>query len=183
MDPGVEKRETVGITHPMKAGSIVHVAERSHRHEACGVDRHPAQLNFALPIRSPWIHTMIRCASAIVLGCALMLPLAAHAQRTFSAKALRGEVAFGTPPEITLNGKPARLAPGARIRDENNMLHLPAMLAGRKFVVNYTTELEGMLLDVWILSRSEMASKPWPTTEQEALAWSFNPSAQTWTKP
>ena len=126
---------------------------------------------------------MLRCAFALTFALALTLPLSAQAQRTFTAKALRGEVVFGTPPEITLNGKPARLAPGARIRDENNMLHLPASLAGKKFVVNYTTELEGMLLDVWILSRSEMTRKPWPSTEKEALAWQFNPDAQAWTKP
>jgi hypothetical protein len=126
---------------------------------------------------------MLRCASTLLFACALALPLAAQAQRTFTDKALRGEVAFGTPPQITLNGKPARLAPGARIRDENNMLHLPATLTGKKFVVNYTTEFEGMLLDVWILSRSEMERKPWPSTEKEALAWRFDPNAQAWTKP
>ena len=126
---------------------------------------------------------MLRCASALLLACALALPATVQAQRTFTAKALRGEVMFGTPPEITLNGKPARLAPGARIRDENNMLHLPGTLAGKKFVVHYTTELEGMLLDVWILSRDEMARKPWPSSEKEALAWQFNPDAQAWTKP
>jgi len=137
----------------------------------------------SLPICSPWIYTMLRCASALTLAFALALPLAAQAQRTFTAKALRGELVFGAPPEVKLNGKPARLAPGARIRDENNMLHLPATLAGKKFVVNYTTEFEGMLLDVWILSRSEMARKPWPTTEKEALVWQFNPEAQAWAKP
>lgn len=126
---------------------------------------------------------MFRCVAAAVLGCALTLSSAAHAQRTFTAKALRGEVVFGTPPQITLNGKPARLAPGARIRDENNMQHLPATLVGRKAVVLYTTELEGMLLDVWLLSRAEAARKPWPATEKEALAWRFNPDAQAWTKP
>ena len=126
---------------------------------------------------------MIRCVAAAVLGCALTLPLAAHAQRTFTAKALRGELVFAAPPEVTLNGKPARLAPGARIRDENNMLHLPASLVGRKVVVNYTTELEGRLLDVWLLSRDEAARKPWPATEKEALAWRFSPDAQAWTKP
>jgi hypothetical protein len=126
---------------------------------------------------------MFRCAFSLLLACALALPLSAQAQRTFTEKALRGEVAFGTPPQVTLNGKPARLAPGARIRDENNMLHLPGTLVGKKFVVNYTTEFEGMLLDVWILSRSEMARKPWPSTEKEALAWQFNPDAQAWTKP
>jgi hypothetical protein len=49
---------------------------------------------------------MLRCTSTLLLACALSLPLVAQAQRTFTAKALRGEVVFGTPPEITLNGKP-----------------------------------------------------------------------------
>jgi hypothetical protein len=126
---------------------------------------------------------MFRCASVLTLAFALALPLVAQAQRTFTAKALRGEVVFGTPPEIKLNGKPARLAPGARIRDENNMLHLPASLVGKKFVVNYTTEFEGMLLEVWILSPAEAARKPWPTTEKEAQTWQFNVDTQTWAKP
>ena len=126
---------------------------------------------------------MLRCASTLLLACALALPAAAQVQRNFMTKTLRGTVVFGAPPEITLNGNPARLAPGARIRDENNMLHLPATLAGKKFVVNYTTELEGMLLDVWILSPQEQAKKPWPTTEKEAQAWQFNFDTQTWTKP
>lgn len=125
---------------------------------------------------------MLRCATPFVIACALAMPAAAQAQRNFSDKALRGELVFGTPPEITLNGKPARLAPGARIRDENNLVQLSATLAGRKLVVNYTTELEGSLLDVWILSRSELERKPWPTTEKEAQAWLFDPTAQTWTR-
>ena len=92
-------------------------------------------------------------------------------------------VHFRSATELAHDIRGGRLAPGARIRDENNMLHLPATLAGRKAVVNYTTEFEGMLLDVWLLSRDEAARKPWPSSEKEALAWSFNPSAQAWTKP
>jgi hypothetical protein len=126
---------------------------------------------------------MLRCASTLVLACALALPAAAQMQRNFTAKALRGEVVFGTPPEVTLNGRPARLAPGARIRDENNLVQLPAAMVGRKVVVNYTTEFEGMLLDVWVLTRAEMDRKPWPTTLKEAQTWQFNDFAQSWTKP
>jgi hypothetical protein len=125
---------------------------------------------------------MLRCASTFIVACALALPAAAQLQRNFTDKALRGEVVFGAPPEITLNGKPARLAPGARIRDDHNLVLMPGTLVGRKLVVNYTTELEGMLLDVWILSRSEMERKPWPSNEKEAQAWLFNPDAQAWTK-
>jgi hypothetical protein len=133
--------------------------------------------------RSPWIHTMLRCASIAALALALALPAAAQVQRNFSNKALRGTVVFGTPPEVTLNGKPARLAPGSRVRDENNIVQLPATLVGRKVVVNYTTELEGMLLDLWILTPQELAKKPWPVTLKEAQTWAFDDNAQAWTKP
>jgi hypothetical protein len=126
---------------------------------------------------------MLRCASIFALALALALPAAAQVQRNFSNKALRGTVVFGTPPEVTLNGKPARLAPGARIRDQNNLLLMSGALVGGKAVVNYTTELEGMLLDVWILSPAEAARKPWPTTQKEAQTWQFNVDTQTWSKP
>jgi hypothetical protein len=126
---------------------------------------------------------MLRCASSLFIACALALPATAQVQRNFSAKALRGEVVFGTPPQVTLNGKPARLAPGARIRDANNMLLMSGTLVGGKAVVNYTTELEGMLQDVWILSPAEAARKPWPSTDREAQTWLFNVDNQTWTKP
>lgn len=126
---------------------------------------------------------MLRCVPALVLGLALALPAAAQAPRNFLVKTMRGSVVFGAPPEVTLNGKPARLAPGARIRDENNLVVLPATLAGRKAVVNYTVELEGMLLDVWLLTPAEAARKPWPVTQQEAQTWLFNVDAQSWAKP
>ncbi len=126
---------------------------------------------------------MLRCASLLALTVALALPAAAQTQRQFTSKALRGEVVFGTPPEVTLNGKPARLAPGARVRDANNLIQLPASLAGRKAVVNYTLELEGQLLDVWILTAQEAAKQPWPRTLQEAQTWSFSDGGQIWIKP
>jgi hypothetical protein len=126
---------------------------------------------------------MLRCASSLFIAFVLALPATAQVQRNFSAKALRGEVVFGTPPQVTLNGKPARLAPGARIRDANNMLLMSGTLVGGKAVINYTTELEGMLQDVWILNPAEAARKPWPSTDQEAQTWLFNVDNQTWTKP
>ncbi len=126
---------------------------------------------------------MLRCASSLFIAFVLALPATAQVQRNFSAKALRGEVVFGTPPQVTLNGKPARLAPGARIRDANNLLLMSSALVGGKAVINYTTELEGMLLDVWILSPAEAARKPWPTTDREAQTWLFNVDSQTWAKP
>jgi hypothetical protein len=135
-------------------------------------------------LHSPWIHTMLRCALAALLTASFMLPAAAQVQRNFPATALRGEVQFGSPPEVLLNGKPARLAPGSRIRGENNMLQMSGALVNVKATVHYTIEPQsGLLLDVWLLTPDEKRVKPWPVNRAEASSWSFDPAAQTWTKP
>ena len=104
--------------------------------------------------------------------------------RVFPAQALRGELAVQGFPEVLLNGRVDRLAPGARIRGADNMLQTPAALAGLKLTVHYTREAgTGLLMDVWILNAVEKARKPWPQTEREAQTWTFDPAAQTWKKP
>jgi len=126
---------------------------------------------------------MYRCVSAAVLAACLVAPAAAQQQRNFPQNALRGSLVIGNPPEIVLNGQPSRLAPGARIRGQQNMLEMSGALVGMKFLVNYTTDIGGAVKDVWILTPAEAARKPWPTTPAEAQAWRFDPVAQTWTKP
>jgi hypothetical protein len=59
---------------------------------------------------------------------------------------------------------------------------MPGSLVGGRAVVNYTTELEGMVLDVWILRPDEAARKPWPTTDKEAQTWRFDFNTQSWAK-
>jgi hypothetical protein len=131
---------------------------------------------------------MLRCVAAGLMAglITLALPDPAQAQvhRNFPAQALRGELVVATPPEVLLNGQPTRLAPGARIRGEDNLLATPGSLSGRKFVVHYTREATtGLLLEVWVLNGAELARRPWPMTEAEARAWSFDPVGQTWSKP
>ncbi|MBN8510303.1 MAG: hypothetical protein J0L57_17060 [Burkholderiales bacterium] len=128
---------------------------------------------------------MIRRRLPPVFASLVLLAAAwpALAQRNFTQQALRGELVVGQPPEVSLNGKPARLAPGARIRDENNIVQLSGTLSGRKLVVFYTLEPGGEVLDVWILNAEERARKPWPTTVKEAQTWTFNPFTQSWAKP
>ncbi len=127
---------------------------------------------------------MLRCVLPVALAVAVALPAAAQVRRDFPPSALRGEVEFVAPPTVTLNGAPARLAPGARIRGESNLLQTPASLAGQKRVVHYTVEATtGLLMDVWLLRADEVANEPWPTSAQQAQAWSFNRAAQKWTKP
>jgi len=125
---------------------------------------------------------MPRCA---LLACALFaaaLPALAQVPRSFPQNALRGEVVFGQPPDVQLNGKPARLAPGARIRDAANMLAMSGTLIGQRQVVHYTLDPSGLLRDVWVLTADELAKQPWPTNETQAMSWRFDWSAQTWSR-
>ena len=138
------------------------------------------------PFRSSWIYTMRRCVLALgFLGLLATgaLPVAAQSPRNFPASALRGEIVVTAPPQLLVNKQPARLAPGARIRGMDNMLVMSGAALNQRLTVHYTRDLQGQLLEVWILTPAELARKPWPSTPQEASSWSFNPDTQVWSKP
>ncbi len=126
---------------------------------------------------------MVRCVLVLFATlCVASATATAQVPRNFPADALRGAMVVDNVPEVTLNGAPARLAPGARIRGQNNMLALSGSLTGQRLVVNYTFDAQGQVKDVWILTPGEAAKKPWPTTPQEAARWEFNLAAQVWTR-
>lgn len=129
---------------------------------------------------------MHRCLVTVSALLALATPVFAHAQelvqRNFPAHALRGELVVGVAPEAHLNGKPARLSPGARIRGTNNLLLVPTAVTGQKLAVHYTVEHLGLIHEVWVLRPDELA-KRWPKTAKEASQWVFDPVAQVWAKP
>lgn len=125
---------------------------------------------------------MYRCVLPLALAASCLV---AHAQthRFFPATALRGELVVTQFPDALLNGQPVRLAPGSRIKNENNLWVPPAGLAGQKLIVHYTVESNGLVMDVWVLNSVELANKPWPRTPAESATWQFNPGNQTWSRP
>ena len=125
---------------------------------------------------------MFRCVLTASLLVATALPLAAQTSRPFPATALRGAFQVTQAPEVELNGRAARLSPGARIRSTNNMLQLSASLTGQSLLVHYTLDPSGLVHEVWILTPEEAARRPWPSTPLEAQRWEFNPAAQSWTR-
>jgi hypothetical protein len=128
------------------------------------------------------MNTMTRCAAVLLLALACAGGATAQiVQRSFPANALRGEIAFGQPPDVLVNGQAARLSPAARIRGTNNMLVMSGALMGQKAVVHYVIDPLGQVQDVWILTDAERAKEPWPTTAKDAQTWSFDPVAQVWT--
>ena len=118
---------------------------------------------------------MIRCA---LLATALVATVAAAqthlVARPFPADALRGDLQIGPAPEVLLNSRPARLAPGSRIRGETNFVMQPGELIGQRLLVHYTQESDGLIKDVWVLNAAERANKVWPANRQQAAAWRFD---------
>lgn len=108
-----------------------------------------------------------RLAAALV-ACLLgagALAQSAGAARQFPADAARGVLVVGAAPAITLDGRPERLSPGARIFDAGGMLALPGRLKDRRLVVNYLREPRGarQVHLVWILTPEE-ARLPHPAS-------------------
>ena len=136
-----------------------------------------------MSFNSHWIHTMYRCFLAFVASLLLFGPASSQSMRKFPPTALRGSFQVLQAPEVALNGKPARLAAGARIFGQDNLVKLSASLTGQKLLVHYTVDPQGMLRDVWILTAAEAANKPWPIDATEAQSWVFDPVAQVWSKP
>ena len=125
---------------------------------------------------------MYRCVLPLTLAVSC-LTAQAQTHRFFTPTTLRGELVVTQHPDVLLNGKYARLAPGSRIKGDTNLLVQPGAITGQKFIVHYTVESSGLIMDVWVLNAAELANKPWPRTPAEAASWQFNPGNQTWSKP
>lgn len=94
----------------------------------------------------------------ILAGAACLSPSVSQAQteaRQFPPAALRGMLEVTQPPQILINGQVERLAPGARIKGQNNLLVMSGTLVGQRVLVNYVRNPQGMIQDVWILSAIE----------------------------
>jgi len=74
--------------------------------------------------------------------------------------AQRGVLQVTHPPDVLLNGQPARLSPGARIRGRNNLLTLSASLVGQELAVRYLRDTQGLVHEVWILTETESQTRP-----------------------
>ncbi len=87
-------------------------------------------------------------------------PATAQITRHFSDSAVRGKIAFKSPPQIELDGKAERLSAGARIRDEQGVLAMTGALEGKEFVVNFRREAAtGLVHEVWLLTAEEAKVK------------------------
>lgn len=120
----------------------------------------------SLPVRRLMLALSVAGVSAATQAQQQSQPLPPEQQqqrpqgvREFPAAALRATLSVSAPPDILLNGNRERLAPGARIRNTNNMLVMSASLVGATYIVNYVREPQGLIKEVWLLTEAEVAQK------------------------
>ena len=100
---------------------------------------------------------MKQVLTALVALLAAFLATAAAAQfRTIPKDAVRGEMTHLTENIVSVNGQRMRLAPGALIYAQNNLIIMPAQVPAGS-LVEYTTDRNGELFKVWILTPKEAA--------------------------
>ena len=111
--------------------------------------------------RMPKSPAFLLLASALFLAAA---PVAVQAQqqvrRVFPADSQFGRMSFGQPPAIAIDGEPQMLAPGTRIRNQQNFMVLSGTLIGQTHMVRYTRAAGGQLREVWILTPEEIKELP-----------------------
>jgi hypothetical protein len=93
--------------------------------------------------------------SASILGSALAGPASAVV-RDFPPDARHAVFSVVQYPTVKLSRKTLQLAPGAQIRDTNNMIVQPQLLPDR-YRVLYTLDGDGNVNRVWILTPEEQA--------------------------
>jgi hypothetical protein len=80
--------------------------------------------------------------------------------RPVPANASRASLTITAYPQVQVDGKVARLSQGARIWSTDNLTVIPNALGSSAHIVNYTTDREGAINRVWLLSAAEAAAPP-----------------------
>ena len=87
------------------------------------------------------------------------VPTMATAPRVFPEQSKLGSMTPGVFPLVAIDGKAMRFGAGALIRNQSNMLVLPATLSGATWPVRYTIDSGGNIGQAWILTDAELAAE------------------------
>jgi hypothetical protein len=135
----------------------------------CPVSRRAHSFWLAVALALTSLSTVAQVETAVLpqpLPALQDLPPDAQRIPPISAKAKAGVLRIVNPPDALLDGKPARLSPGSRIRGPNNLMVMSASLVGQDLKVLYTLEPTGLVHEVWIMTMREIIAhtppKPLP---------------------
>ena len=101
------------------------------------------------------------CGTALAFASLLLGAGTAQAQiRNFPPEVVRDTISFVSPPQVVVNNRSEFLAPGVRVRNEQNLLALTGSLFGKTFLVNYLRDPAGLIREIWILTPEEAGLRP-----------------------
>lgn len=94
----------------------------------------------------------------LLLALALSLPALAAAQaRAIPEAAKRGTIEHVADMVVRIDGRELRLAPGATIRNERNLIVVPAALPREGAEAEFLVDGNGQISRVWVLTAEEAA--------------------------
>jgi hypothetical protein len=103
------------------------------------------------------LQTVFSLVAIGLIGVSIARPAQAQVMRAFPEKSKAGTFVVGIAPDVMIDGKAFRLAPGAMIRNEQNMIVMSASLGNASFPVRYTIDPLNNIQFVWFLNPSEIA--------------------------
>lgn len=106
----------------------------------------------------PKLALMIRALFTLALALALAAPAAAQL-RPIPDDAKRGLIQHVADMVVSVDGKEMKLAPGATIRNQQNLIIVPVTLPRDGALAEYVLDASGQILRVWLLTREE-AERP-----------------------
>ena len=101
-----------------------------------------------------------RCAACLVLLPTLLWAVAAAAQTRsvpIPEGSARGYIRHVMQTAVTVDGKPMQLAAGATVRDQRNLIVVPASIPREGAWANYILDRSGQIFRVWLLTPEEIA--------------------------
>lgn len=93
----------------------------------------------------------------VALAGLLLVASTAFAFRILPDNVVYGELKGLEPPYMTIDDKVYRIAPGSKIRDQNNRILVPVS-APTKGRIAYNLDYLGQVLGVWFLTPAEIAA-------------------------
>ena len=95
---------------------------------------------------------------AILLGAVLTAPAVAQVRvPPIPAEAQRGAIRHLKEMVVAIDNRPVRLAPGAQIRNQQNLIVVPVALPPGGTPADYILNADGELFRAWLLTPQELA--------------------------
>ena len=102
---------------------------------------------------------VLRFASCAILFAALLAAPAVAQVRVppIPAEAQRGVIRHLKEMAVAIDDRPVQLAPGAQIRNEQNLIVVPVAIPPGGATADYMVNSDGQMFRVWLLTPDELA--------------------------